>query len=177
MNRAVFIDRDGVINENRNGYVNDWTEFNFIEGSVQAFKELAQSDYKVIVVTNQAGVGRGRMKREDVEDIHARMLAEVEAAGGRIDAVYVCMHHPDEGCSCRKPGTGLVEMASETFNLDISRSWFVGDHTKDIKAGRDSGCRTVAVGTGYGGSDGSYDVKPDYEVENLLEAVNLILST
>jgi len=174
MDRAVFIDRDGTINDNVEGYVKDWREFRFLPKTLEAFRVLAGSDYKVIVVTNQSPVGRGWMPTETVEDIHARMLAGVEAAGGRIDAVYVCCHLPEDKCGCRKPGTGLLELAAETYKLDLKKSWFIGDNTKDIQTGKNAGCKTILVETGYAGGDGLYDVKPDYRVKDLLEAAELI---
>jgi len=176
MNRAVFLDRDGVINELTRDYVKDWGEFRFLPNSLKALKRLAKSDYKIIVITNQSAVGRGRITREKLENIHFRMLVHVEEAGGRIDGIYVCMHLPSEGCGCRKPKTGLLKLASASFDIDLKRSWFVGDNTMDVKTGDNAGCKTILVETGYGGEDGLYDIKPDYKVGDILGAVGLILA-
>jgi histidinol-phosphate phosphatase family protein len=175
MSRAVFLDRDGTINEHTKGYVTSWERFRFLPNSLEALRRLSASDYKLIVVTNQSAVARGLMSVADLEEIHGRMLAEVEGAGGRIDAVYVCAHHPDDRCLCRKPMTGLVDLAKETYSLDLAGSWFVGDNTKDIETGRKAGCRTVLVETGYGGRDGLHGAKPDRRAGDLLEAADIIL--
>jgi D-glycero-D-manno-heptose 1,7-bisphosphate phosphatase len=175
MRPAVFLDRDGTINEHTKGYVTSWRQFRFLPNSLAALKELATSDYKIIVVTNQSAVARGLMTKEDLEEIHGRMLAAVEEAGGRIDAVYVCAHHPDDKCICRKPLTGLLELAKETFELDLKGSWMVGDNTKDVETGKRAGCRTVLVHTGYGGRDGLHKVEPDLQAGDLLEAVRALL--
>lgn len=175
MNRAVFLDRDGTINVPRKRYVTDPSQFKFLEGAAEAIARLSESDYKIIVATNQSAVGRGVISLEVLEEIHELMLSQVEAAGGRLDAVLVCTHRPDEGCGCRKPETGLVDLAVSSFDLDVSASWFVGDNTKDIVCGKAAGLKTVLVGTGYGGEDGLYDVKADYGVSDLKAAVDLIL--
>jgi len=174
-NRAVFLDRDGTINEHVEGYVISPGQFRFLPNSLEALKLLARSDYRIIVVTNQSAVARGRMTKETLEEIHARMLGEVESAGGRIDGVFACLHHPDDGCGCRKPKTGLVELAAETFRLDLKGSWFVGDNTKDVETGARAGCRTILVETGLGGKDGLHKTKPTYTAKELLEAAKLIL--
>jgi histidinol-phosphate phosphatase family protein len=175
MNRAVFLDRDGTINKQVEGHLTSWSEFSLLPNVLNALRRLAGSDYKVVVATNQSAVAHGLITQEDLEDIHCRMLAEVEAAGGRIDAVYVCLHHPDDGCGCRKPRIRLLELAAETFDLDLKASWFIGDKTTDVATGVAAGCKTILVETGYGGGDGLYDAKPDYRSKDLLEAVDLIL--
>jgi len=175
MNRAVFIDRDGTINVNRRDYVKSWDEFTFLPNALAGLKALAKSEYKIIVVTNQRAVARGMMGLETLEDIHGRMLAEVEEAGGRIDAVYVCAHDVKDGCNCRKPKTGLLELAAETFNLDLRGCWMLGDKTQDVLTGKNAGCRTMLVKTGYGGKDGLHDMKADVECADLLDAAKSIL--
>ncbi len=176
MNRAVFLDRDGTLNEATKDYVISASDFKFIDGCLEALKRLSETDYKIIVVTNQSAVGRGLMPLEELSRIHSRMLSEAEGFGARIDAVYVCTHVPADNCACRKPKTYLVELAKETFALDLSKSWFVGDNTKDVLCGKNAGCKTILVKTGYGGSDGLYDVKPDHVVGSLGDAIDSILS-
>ncbi len=177
MNRAVFIDRDGTINDHTGGYVKSWSTFRFLPNVLEAFRKLAESDYRIIVVTNQSGVGRGVLDAGALEEINERMLAEVEVAGGRLDAVYVCTHRPSDGCGCRKPETGMLDLAAETYGLNLKESWMIGDNTKDILTGSAAGCKTVLVSTGYGGGDGLYDVEPDYRAADLLEAVGILLSS
>jgi len=176
MNHAVFLDRDGTINDHVGGYVTDWRDFKLMPEALPALKKLTESDYKVMLVTNQSAVGRGIMSLEALEEIHEHMLAELEEAGAYVDAVYVCTHDPSESCGCRKPETALIDLAAETYDLDLPGSWFVGDKTQDIQAGANAGCKTILVETGYGGSDKLYNVEPEYTVKNILDAVDLILA-
>ena len=148
--RAVFLDRDGVICRYRPDYVKSWEAFEFLPGSLGALKELAALGRPVIVVSNQSCIGRGLVTRETVDDINRRMMETVGTHGGRIDEVYICPHHPDEGCSCRKPGTAMLIEAAMKFDIDLSRSWVVGDNSTDIYMGQKAGCRTVLVRTGLG---------------------------
>jgi len=115
------------------------------------------------------------MSLATLEDIHARMLAEVEKAGGRIDAVYVCAHDTKDGCNCRKPKTGLLDLAAATFDLDLRGCWMVGDKTQDVQTGKNARCRTILVETGYGGGDELHKVQPDYKAKDLKDAAKIIL--
>ena len=175
LNRAIFLDRDGTINENRRDYVKSWSEFEFLPNALEGLKRLSKSEYKIIVITNQRAVARGMMSLAALEDIHARMLAEVEGAGGRIDAVYVCAHDTKDGCNCRKPKTGLLDLAAETFNLDLRGCWMVGDKTQDVQTGVNACCRTILVATGYGGGDGLHKIESNYRAKDLSEAAEIIL--
>ncbi len=150
MRRAVFIDRDGVICRNRNDHVKSWDEFVFLPGALEALAWLARLDLYIIVITNQAIINRHIVPVEVVEDVHARMVRAVEAAGGRIDRVMYCPHRPDEHCPCRKPQPGLLLMAAEELGLDLSRSHLIGDAETDMQAGRAAGCRRYLVLTGRG---------------------------
>jgi len=146
---AVFLDRDGVINRDSPSYVKSWAEFEFLPGSLEAIAALTRAGLAVIVVTNQSGVGRGLMGEADLADIHRRMAAAVEAAGGRIAAIYHCPHLPDAGCACRKPSPAMVEEAARTHHLDLTSSFFVGDREKDIRCARAAGCgRALLVRSG-----------------------------
>lgn len=176
MHKAVFIDRDGVINQDLGRYVTKPEDFFFIGGVVEALKKLHKSEYKVIVITNQGGVGKGIYTEKNVSEIHKRMHELLEKEGVKLDGVYYCPHHPEEGCECRKPRLGMVRRAIESLKIDPKKSFFIGDKTSDVKAGKDAGCRTFLVKTGYAGHDRLYDVEPDFVVSDLLEAVNTILS-
>jgi D-glycero-D-manno-heptose 1,7-bisphosphate phosphatase len=147
---TVFLDRDGVVNRNRDDYVKCWREFEFLPGSLEALRLLASHGARVIVVTNQSAIGRGIVSRETVDAIHRRMVAEVNAHGGRIDAVLCCPHAPEEGCRCRKPQPGLLLDAIRTFGVDPEVSCFVGDSLSDIKAAHAAGIPFVMVLTGKG---------------------------
>ncbi len=150
MKTAVFLDRDGVINENSPDYVTSWQEFVFLPQVFEPLKRLAQSDFFVAVITNQSAVNRGFMDKAALEDIHARMVEEIARQGGRIDAVFYCPHRPDEGCDCRKPRPGLLLRAAKEHNLDLTRSYLVGDNLTDVEAGLAVGCKPFLVLTGRG---------------------------
>lgn len=146
---TVFLDRDGVINRKarEDAYVTSWEEFEFLPGTLEAFRLLADHDVLTIVVTNQRAVGRGLLASSDLALIHRKMLAAIHAAGGRVDAVFACEH--DAGrCSCRKPATGLFLQARERFPaIDFATSLVIGDSATDLEAGRRLGCRLVLIGT------------------------------
>ena len=154
--KTVFLDRDGVINRNppNMGYVRKWTEFSFIPNSRRAIRELTQNGYRIFVITNQAGIGRGLYSEDNLKDIHCRMVAEITEAGGAIEALYYCPHHPDAGCECRKPKPGMLKRAAQEHNINLSNAYFIGDTTTDIQAGKSTGTATFLVLTGLGG--GSY---------------------
>ncbi len=150
MRPAVFLDRDGVINENRPGYVKNWAEVRILPGALAALRALARLDRPIVVISNQSAIGRGLTTAEAVDDIHERLAREVETAGGRIDAFYYCPHTPDEGCSCRKPAPGLLLQAAQELDLDLARSYLVGDAVGDIQAALAVGCSPILVKTGLG---------------------------
>jgi D-glycero-D-manno-heptose 1,7-bisphosphate phosphatase len=147
---AVFLDRDGVINENRADYVKSWQEVVILPGAFEAIRRLASSDYVIAVVTNQSPIGRGIITEQTVDGIHARLVMAIEAAGGRVDGAFYCPHHPEEGCDCRKPQPGLLLQAAEELALDLANSWFVGDARSDVEAALNAGCRPIMVRTGRG---------------------------
>jgi D,D-heptose 1,7-bisphosphate phosphatase len=174
MNKAVFLDRDGVINVDY-GYVHRVEDFKFLPGAIQALRILAKEDYKLVVVTNQSGIGMGHYTLQDAEAVHLFMCNELEKAGVVLDGVYLCPHSPESGCGCRKPSPLLVSNAAAVHNIDLSRSFFVGDKTRDVQTGKNSGCRTIMVMTGKAGSDNDFDAKPDYTAKDLLDAVRYIV--
>jgi D-glycero-D-manno-heptose 1,7-bisphosphate phosphatase len=144
---VVFLDRDGTINRKPAGgdYVKRWEEFAFLPGAVGAIGELSRAGFRVIVVTNQRGIALGRMRREDVDDIHRRMLDAIAAEGGHVDSVLVCPHGHDE-CGCRKPRPGLMlRAARERGPIDFSRAAIVGDSLSDVQAGAALDMTTVLV--------------------------------
>lgn len=147
---ALFLDRDGVINTppGAKRYITRWGEFRFLPGVPAALKKLRAARRKVILVSNQAGVGRGLFSQAALAEITRKMLRAVRSRGGRIDAVYYCTHTPERRCRCRKPRAGLLRKAARRFSLDLKRSVVVGDNASDIEMGRSAGCRTVLVLTG-----------------------------
>ena len=173
--KAVFLDRDGTINDHTANYVTSWDQFRFLPNALEALKLLAESEYKIIVITNQTAVRRELMTIEDLQDIHERMVQAIADAGGRIDWIYACLHLPQDNCKCRKPKTQMLAKAAEKYDLDLKESWMIGDNTKDIKCGADAGLKTALVSTGWGGKDGLFEVSPDVSAVDILEAVRYIL--
>lgn len=148
---AIFLDRDGVIIENRENYVRSWYDVEIFPQAVDALVAISQIPYLVILVTNQSAVGRGYITYENAVYINQRLLAIIRAAGGRIDAVYMCPHLPEVGCACRKPQPGLIIQAAAELNIDLSQSVIIGDALTDIQAGQAAGIgELVLVRTGRG---------------------------
>jgi D-glycero-D-manno-heptose 1,7-bisphosphate phosphatase len=147
---AVFIDRDGVINHNRADHVKSWEEFEFLPGVMEALARLTRMGHDVFVITNQAVVNRGVVPREAVEEINRRMVQEIERWGGRVAAVLICPHRPDEGCLCRKPRPGLLIEAQQTYDVDLNESYLIGDFPSDMEAAQKVGCTPILVLTGRG---------------------------
>lgn len=150
MRDAVFLDRDGVINENRDDHVKSWREFAFMPGVFTPLRRLAESGLAVVVISNQSAVGRGLISQQELDTIHRQMTREIKRNGGRVDAIHYCPHHPADGCDCRKPRPGLLLRAATRLNLDLSRSFLVGDAQSDLEAALSAGCRPVLVLTGRG---------------------------
>lgn len=179
MRAAVFLDRDGVINENRADYVRTWEQVRFLPGVFDALRRLAGSDFCVVVVTNQSGVGRGLMAAETLQTINDGIVARVQAEGGRIDAVYACPHRPDEGCECRKPRPGMLLQAAADLRIDLGRSFLVGDAVTDVETALQAGCRPFMVRSGRGHAQLAKLRMQGYKavrvVADLSEAVELIL--
>jgi len=180
-NKAIFIDRDGVINENPalHDYVKNWAEFEWLLGAQEAIKALKKLKWLVIVVSNQRGVARRMMTLEDVEGIHRHIQEDLSQIGAKIDAFYFCPHNYDDNCSCRKPKTGLIKKAEKDFNLDVNRSFVVGDAKSDIEMGQRAGCKTILVLTGEMKDEKEkeieeWDVKPNFIAQDLKEAVSII---
>jgi D-glycero-D-manno-heptose 1,7-bisphosphate phosphatase len=148
--RAIFLDRDGVICENRSDHIKSWEEFRFLPGAKESVAALSRLGLPIIVVTNQAVVGRGIVPAEAVDVIHQRMLAELEAHGGYIDRVVYCQHRAQDRCACRKPEPGMLLQAADQMGLDLSQSYMVGDAATDLMAGQRVGCRLFLVLTGRG---------------------------
>ncbi len=186
MNRAVFLDRDGVLNEDP-GFLHRLDELVFFPGVVDALTKLSQTDYKIIIVTNQAGIGRGIFTEKEYvqfEKAYLKRLSQLSSNQIRIDKVYFCPHHPEKGlgiykrpCTCRKPNPGMLLTARDEFDLDLSQCFMVGDKRSDIQAGKSVDCKTILVKTGCGGQGGSgCIVKPNFEVKDLSGAVDLVVS-
>jgi D-glycero-D-manno-heptose 1,7-bisphosphate phosphatase len=144
---TIFLDRDGVLNKKppKARYVQTWNEFEWLPGAKQALRLLKEACYRVIVVSNQAGIARGLMKETELKQIHERMKEAVIEAGGQIDAIYYCPHHWDDGCECRKPKPGMLFYAQRDYNFDLTKSILIGDDERDAKAADAAGCKSVLV--------------------------------
>ena len=171
--RAVFLDRDGTINHDKKGYMHKKEDFKLIPGAHEALKKLSASDYKIIIVTNQGGIGKGYYTLREMHALHDWMLKDFAKKGIRIDEVYFCPHHPDDNCGCRKPMPGMLLKAAKKFGLNLSQSWMIGDKESDIGAGREANTKTIKL---PGPVSKQHKTKPDYYAKNLLEAVNIVLS-
>ncbi|MBE2239259.1 MAG: D-glycero-beta-D-manno-heptose 1,7-bisphosphate 7-phosphatase [Caldilineaceae bacterium] len=145
---AIFLDRDGTINVERSDYVKSNREFVLLPGALESLGRLATLTVPIIIVTNQSVIGRGIVSRTEIDAIHETMRSLVRAAGGRIDAVYLCPHHPEARCTCRKPRPGLLLAAAADHQLDLTRCVLIGDSVTDLEAARAVGCRPVMVRTG-----------------------------
>lgn len=148
MNKAVFLDRDGVINEvlsKRVKFVNKLSDIYYLEKVPEAIRLLGEAGYKIFVVTNQGGVGLGYLSEAGLEKIHVKMKLDIEQEGGRIEEFACCIHKPHEGCSCRKPEAGMILSLGEKHGIDLSQSFMVGDREPDIEAGRKAGCSTILI--------------------------------
>jgi D-glycero-D-manno-heptose 1,7-bisphosphate phosphatase len=184
---ALFMDRDGTISEEV-GYVNHPSRFRLFPYSAAAVKKLNENDWLAIVVTNQAGVARGYFSENVVVAIHDQLKRQLENERAQIDAIYYCAHHPTVGeppyrldCDCRKPKAGLIKRATEDFDIDLPASWMVGDRYSDVELAHNAGLRCAFVLSGYGRGEWEYQraawkLQPDLVCENLLEAVESILS-
>lgn len=170
---AVFIDRDGTLIEEVNflSRVEDLRLFDF---TAEAISRLKAAGFFVIVITNQSGIGRGIFEEAAMHAIHDKIDATLP---GGIDGFYHCPHRPDEKCTCRKPGLGMIEAACADFNIDLARSWMIGDKRIDVEAGFNAGIGTAMVMTGYGTKQlDDLQRRPDIVADNLLDAVTEILS-
>jgi histidinol-phosphate phosphatase family protein len=172
--RCVLLDRDGTLIEERN-YITDAEQVELIPGVVKGLRRLNEMGLRLVVITNQSALGRGYLDEAGLNAIHEKVQALLGAEGIRLDAIYYCPHKPDDGCSCRKPGSGLVERAAKELSFDARESFVIGDKASDIEMGRNVGATTLLVCTGYGAqvaADGT--ARPDYVVNDLWAATEVI---
>lgn len=175
---TIFIDRDGVINENRADHVKNWAEFRFLDGACEAMAKLTRAGHRLIVCTNQAVIARGIVSISTVEEIHRRMVNEIALAGGHIEKVYYCPHSKEGYCPCRKPRPGMLLRARDELDLDLHNSVFIGDSMSDIQAGLAAGVHPILVLTGLGLQQLQHasEIRGTFEVRcNLLHAAELLL--
>lgn len=167
--KAIFLDRDGVINYDTE-YVHKVEDFKYIPGAKKALRKLISAGYKIFIITNQSGIGRGYYTMKDVEELHNYMLSDFEKDGIKIEKIYICPHGKDENCKCRKPNPYFVFEAQKEFDIDLSKSYFVGDRDTDIGCGKNAGVKTILVG-----NFGSGNIEPDFREKDLMSATHRIV--
>lgn len=187
MNRAVFLDRDGVIIKQM-GVVRKPEQLKILKNAGKSIELLKNLGFYVVVVTNQPQIAKNQCKEKDVKKINRLLREKLAKKNARIDAIYFCPHHPERyhkdivkrcrkyriKCKCRKPNTGMLMMAKKRFNLDLKSCYIIGDRTVDTQTGKNAGCTTILVKTGYAGKDKKYDVKPDFVCKDIYIAAKLI---
>ena len=184
-NKCIFLDRDGTINVYK-CLLHDKGDLVLEEKAAEAIKMINDSEYLCIVVSNQPVVARNLCTLDEAWEINNKLEELLDKANGAyLDDIFMCPHHPDRGypeenkeykivCDCRKPKIGMIKEAAKKHNIDLTKSYIIGDTTIDIMTGINAGLKTILVKTGLGGTDNKYDVKADYVAENLLEAVKII---
>ena len=185
MNAAVFLDRDGTINEEM-GYINHLDRFVLLPGAAAAIRRINETGLMAVVVTNQSGAARGYFPLGLIDQIHQKMRQLLKAEGAFLDGVYTCVHAPPEagqgeGCDCRKPKIGLMLQAAHELRIDLQRSYVVGDRLKDIEMARNAATKAILVLTGYGMGEKDFlaatdKVQPDFVARDLSEAVDWVLA-
>jgi histidinol-phosphate phosphatase family protein len=174
LQKAVFLDRDGTIARDVH-YCRRVEDFEILPRVPEAIRLLNQEGYKVVVITNQSGIARGYFSEATLSLIHRKMVTTLEQAGGHIDAVYVCPHHPDEGCDCRKPSPILVKRAATDIGIALDQSYMIGDDSKDVQAGRAAGCRTILLTADPTQRHEDLQVFCDHTAVDLFDAVGWLL--
>jgi len=178
---AIFLDRDGVLIENRADYVRDWSQVNIFPEAIQALSNPKINNYKIVIVTNQSAVGQGIISLATAKDINEHLVKLIHAQHGRVDGVYLCPHEPNANCDCRKPKPGMLIQAANELSLELKSSWMVGDAWSDIQAGQSAGVRgKIIVKTGRGAEQLQLhhpDGIGDYFVcEDLTKAIDAVIA-
>lgn len=181
MSGIVFLDRDGVINKYPGNfkYVESQKDFIFLPRAKEAIGLLTEAGYKILVISNQAGVSKGIYSKEALDEITKNMLKEIEKFGGRIEKVLYCIHTEEENCNCRKPKIGLITQALKELNsADKKKSFLVGDSIRDIMTGRNASLKTILVLSGREKIEnkGNWEIQPDFVAQNLYNAAEIMIS-
>jgi D-glycero-D-manno-heptose 1,7-bisphosphate phosphatase len=172
--RFVLLDRDGTVIVERN-YLSDLDQVELIPGAADALRRLAARGLGLVLVTNQSGIGRGYFDEARLAEIHRRLIGLLRAEGARLDGIYVCPHHPDQACACRKPRTALAMRAAEELGFDPAACFVVGDTASDVELGRALGATTLLVRTGHGAAAlANGEASADYVVADLAAAADRI---
>ena len=177
---TVFLDRDGTLNYDP-GYLKIAADLKLLPGVGPALARMKRAGARLVVVTNQSGVGRGMITLKDLEAIHARLQGLLEQEQAELDAIYFCPHHPNDGCHCRKPNAGMVERAVSELQLDLRRSYMIGDHARDIQLAQRVGAKAILITSGSVDQQAldrlkAEQVMPDTVAKSMAEAVDWILN-
>ncbi|MBE7412608.1 MAG: HAD family hydrolase [Leptospiraceae bacterium] len=176
MNKFIFLDRDGVINKKiQDGYVTQYEEFIFLHKVREALQILHQNQIQVIVITNQQCIGKKIIGKDDLLKIHKKMVEEIKNFGGEVLDIFYCPHLSSDNCSCRKPKPGMLFEASKKYDIDLNKTYFIGDSISDIQAGKSAGTKTIYLEDKYNLQKSSQS-NADQIFKNLYEAVEFILS-
>lgn len=178
MQPALFLDRDGVINENLKEGLLKWENFRLLPNALEALKLLNDKlpkQIKIILTTNQRYINQGKLSEKDLNNFHEKMKKIIENAGGRIDAIYYCPHTDEDNCECRKPKPGMHLKAAKDFGIDLKKSIYIGDSTRDIRLANNIGEISILLKTGEAGNDKKFVARPDYVARDLLEASKIVL--
>lgn len=175
MNKAVFFDRDGTINIDT-GFIDDPEDIIFIKGIKEALKKLQTNGFKLYIISNQSGVGRGYFSEEQLNLVNQKIIDELANAGIKIEGISCCIHHPNDGCLCRKPSPKMVLDFAKRDSIDLTRSFFVGDRLTDVETGKNAGCNTIllTMRNNFRIEDSEW-IDPDYVAEDIIDAVEWIL--
>ena len=187
MHIGLFLDRDGTINEEVD-YLSSPNELRLIHGAAEAVKEANQLGLKVFIITNQSGIARGMLSESDLAEIHKKLIQLLDNEQAHIDAIYYCPHHPELGnppyrmdCDCRKPNIGMLTKAAKDFDIDLRKSFVVGDRIIDVQTGNNAGASSILVLTGYGKEERQFlhdnHVHVDYIAKDLHDAMQYIKQT
>jgi histidinol-phosphate phosphatase family protein len=175
MNKAVFIDRDGTIARDA-PYCSNPEDFELLPGVAEGIKLFNKHGFKVVVITNQSGVGRGYFTEEMLARIHDKMRDELAKYGAHVDAVYYCPHHPDDNCECRKPRPKMVFQAASDLRINLQQSYVIGDHDMDIEMGKNVGCKTILIAAKNKGSESDKVPCSDYVASSVSDAAQWIIA-
>ncbi|MFA6129543.1 MAG: HAD-IIIA family hydrolase [Candidatus Omnitrophota bacterium] len=176
--KAVFLDRDGVINKYPGDrlYVTSLKMFKFLPRAKEAIVLLSRAGFEIFVASNQAGVGKGFYSQKTLDAITAKMLKGIEQAGGKVTKVYYCTHHKEAGCSCRKPKPGLLKKAAREFKVNLKKAYFVGDTIRDVLTAHAAGAKSILIFSGKEklSNQKDWEVKPDFVFKDLLAAAKFL---
>jgi len=177
MEKVVFLDRDGTVSKDSKYHIKSWDEFHFLPNAKRGIKVLSDHGYKIIFITNQSVIARQMVTTEELARIHSNMVNEIKAAGGKVEKIYYCPHHPDDGCSCRKPNPGLLERAMSENHINASQSYMVGDRLMDIQAGKTVGTKTILIRNERGLKElRESDIHPDYIAKDMMDVAHFIIN-